>query len=60
MIKNIVLFTSIVTTYYLSFCSIVDVQSFFRISLPSNGVVSVNNAKLMGGGVALYLLKILV
>ncbi len=46
--KNIVLFTSIVTTYYLSFCSIVDVQSFFRISLPSNGVVSVNNAKLMG------------
>lgn len=50
MIKNIVLFTSIVTTYYLSFCSIVDVQSFFRISLPSNGVVSVNNAKLMGGG----------
>ncbi len=23
---------------------------FFRISLPSNGVVSVNNAKLMGGG----------
>lgn len=31
MIKNIVLFTSIVTTYYLSFCSIVDVQSFFRI-----------------------------
>ena len=57
MIKNIVLFTSIVTTYYLSFCSIVDVQSFFRISLPSNGVVSVNNAKLMGGGVALKLIK---